>query len=246
VRYLILSDIHSNWEALEAVLAEAEGEYDDIVCCGDIVGYGADPNATTNWVWDNVRMVVRGNHDKAAVGSESIEWFNSVAKAATLWTQAELSEPNMSYLANLAEGPLEVGGFQLVHGSPLDEDDYILTPGNASQLFGYLASAVTFFGHSHLQGGFVVHRDGAETIERVPDDRTETQLALTDGCAHLINPGSVGQPRDRDPRAAYAIYDDSGRVVHYRRTFYDIESAQRKIVSAGLPDVLATRLSYGS
>jgi predicted phosphodiesterase len=245
VRYLILSDIHANWEALQAVLADAEGRHDQIVCCGDVVGYGGDPNRATEWIRQSVEHVVRGNHDKAATGSEDIEWFNPVAKRATLWTQGVLLEANSNYLRNLPKGPLQLDGFQLVHGSPLDEDDYLVSPGQAAQLFGYIAR-LTFFGHSHLQGGFLVHRDGVRPIEKVPADRSAIELTLPEGYACLINPGSVGQPRDGDPRAGYVIYETEEQVISYCRVPYDIAGAQQKIIDAGLPDVLARRLSLGA
>jgi len=246
VRYLILSDIHSNWEALEAVLADAANRYDEIVCCGDIVGYGADPNASIVWVRDHAATIVRGNHDRAATGTDDIEWFNPAARAATLWTQSKLTAANLSYLKNLPRGPLAGDGFQVAHGSPLDEDDYIVTPGQAAQLYGYLASSVTFFGHSHLQGGFLLRRSGTQPVGQVPASREEMEIRIPDDSTALVNPGSVGQPRDGDPRAAYALYSPEEKLIRYRRVHYDLETAQGKIINSGLPDVLAYRLSLGS
>lgn len=245
MRYLILSDLHANWEALQAVLADADGKHDRIVCCGDVVGYGADPNRATDWIRQSVEHVVRGNHDKAATGSDDIEWFNPVARQATLWTRRVLSKANSDYLRNLPKGPLQLDGFQLVHGSPLDEDDYIVSPGQAAQLFGYVAR-VTFFGHSHLQGGFLLHRDGVRPVERVPAGGSAMDLPLPPDHVCLINPGSVGQPRDGDSRAAYVIYDTGAQIVSYYRISYDIAAAQQKIIGAGLPDVLARRLGLGA
>lgn len=246
MRYLILSDIHANWEALEAVLADAEGRYDQILCCGDIVGYGADPNRATEWVRANVHSVVRGNHDKAIIESEILEWFNPVAKAATRWTQNELTEPNLEYLRTLPKGPALVEGFQIFHGSPFDEDDYIVTPADALQLQGYLEVGLSFFGHSHLQGGFLIHRSGVRSIRPVSDGQQQAVLDLAEDSTFLINPGSVGQPRDSDPRAAYALYHPGERLVVYRRVEYDLAKAQRKIVQVGLPEVLALRLAVGA
>jgi predicted phosphodiesterase len=120
VRYLILSDIHANWEALETVLDRATGKYDEVLCCGDLIGYGADPNAVCDWCRAHVKVVVRGNHDKASVGLEDLEWFNPVAKAAALWTQAALTPENAEYVRNLPQGPITMDGFQIIHGSPLD------------------------------------------------------------------------------------------------------------------------------
>ncbi len=245
MRYLILSDIHANWDALEAVLADARGHYDTIVCCGDVVGYGGEPNRATDWIRETVKHVVRGNHDKAATGSEDIEWFNPVAKAATLWTRETLTPVNYAFLQGLPKGPLKLNDFQIVHGSPLDEDDYIVSPGQADQLYGYL-EGLTFFGHSHLQGGFLIHRNGTREIPRVAAGESGFEFGIPPDCDCLINPGSVGQPRDGDPRAAYAIFDPEAQGVLYRRVTYAVEEAQRKIVNAGLPRVLAERLSQGA
>lgn len=246
MRYLILSDIHANWQALEAVLADAAGRCDTILCCGDLVGYGGDPDLVTDWVRQNVRHVVRGNHDKAVAGSDALEWFNPEAKAATLWTREALSGVNMSYLAQLPRGPLEFGGFQLVHGTPFDEDDYIVNESDATRFFGYLQEPLTFFGHSHLQGGFRLRRRETRRIEPVGLDQEQEELPLAEEYCYLINPGSVGQPRDADPRAGYAIYDAERAVVVYRRVAYDVAAAQLRIMQAGLPPHLARRLAVGS
>ena len=183
MRYLILSDIHANWEALEAVLGQAEGHYDQALCCGDIVGYGADPNAATEWVRDNAAAVVRGNHDKAAYSSEGVEWFNTAARRATEWTQLELDAGNLVYIGALPKGPLWIEDFLIAHGSPMDEDDYIVDAGQAGQLYGYLESEVTFFGHTHLQGGFLLHRNGMRQISQVPADAREMSVAVEEGFA---------------------------------------------------------------
>jgi len=150
VRYLILSDIHANWEGLQAVLEHARGKYDQVLCCGDLIGYGADPNPVTEWVRAHVITVVRGNHDKAAAGLDDLEWFNPVARAAAVWTQQELTADNADYIRNLPKGPLMLDGFEVVHGSPLDEDEYMLAAADAGLAFGYLDTALTFFGHTHV------------------------------------------------------------------------------------------------
>ena len=245
MRYLILSDIHGNWEALQAVLAHPRSEYDQIVCCGDLVGYGADPDAVTEWVRENVASVVRGNHDKAAAGLEDLEWFNPVAKRSALWTQAAMKPENVAYLRDLTKGPEQVNGFQILHGSPLDEDEYVVTQHDVAQIAPYLASEVSFFGHTHLQGGFLCHRNGVAPFGGVPDDAADQAIELEHDASYLINPGSVGQPRDGDPRAAYAVYDPQVRLVTLFRAEYDIAGAQRKILNAGLPEMLAARLQAG-
>jgi len=245
VRYLIVSDIHSNWEALQSVLKDAGGDYDEILCLGDIVGYGADPNAVVEWARANVKAIVRGNHDKAATEPADMAWFNPVARQGALWTMKALSEESRGYIQSLPMGPLAIGDFQIAHGSPLDEDDYIVSPSEAGQLRGYLDIAITFFGHTHVQGGFRLHHNGVRRVDSVPPSEAGSELALADDSLHLINPGSVGQPRDGDQRAAYAIYAPDDAIVNYRRVSYDIEAAQRKIIEAGLPEVLAERLSFG-
>jgi predicted phosphodiesterase len=245
VRYLILSDLHANWEALEGVLQHAEGRYDRALCCGDLVGYGADPNPVIEWVRANCSIVVRGNHDKACTGLDDLEWFNPVARAAAMWTQAHLTPENADYARTLSKGPILEGGFQVVHGSPFDEDEYVLAVDEAGQAFNYLECRVAFFGHTHVQGGFIWNRSRVETIlcPSIWGDRQE--LEIDDDCAYLINPGSVGQPRDGNPRAAYALYNSDSKIVTYCRADYNLSLAQKKIRDAGLPPILADRLGVG-
>jgi predicted phosphodiesterase len=245
VRYLILSDLHANWQALEAVVADAEGRYEQVLCCGDLVGYGADPNRIVEWVRENCPVVVRGNHDKACTGQDDLEWFNPVARQAALWTLQALTPENAEYTRNLPRGPLIVESFELVHGSPFDEDEYVLAADEASQAFSYLERRLSFFGHTHVQGGFIWNQSRVETIPHTAF-RTEPQVMEIDpACAYLINPGSAGQPRDGDPRAAYVLYDSGAQMVTYCRVPYDIEAAQKQIRGAGLPTILADRLSMG-
>ena len=245
MRYLILSDLHANWEALQAVLAQAKSTYDRIVCCGDLVGYGADPDAVTQWTRDNVAAIVRGNHDKACAGLEDLEWFNPVARQSVLWTQAVMQPDNMGYLRDLVKGPDRVDGFQIVHGSPLDEDEYVVSERDVAQVAPYLDAAVSFFGHTHLQGGFLCHRNGVKRFARMDQDAEAEAYELHVDETYYINPGSVGQPRDGDSRAAYAVYEPEARLVTLCRAEYDISSAQKKILKAGLPELLALRLQAG-
>jgi len=245
VRYLILSDIHANWEALEAVLARAQSGYDRIVCCGDVVGYGANPDAVTEWVRSNVASIVRGNHDKACAGLEDLEWFNAIARTSALWTREIMKPDNIVYLHDLAKGPERIDGFQIVHGSPLDEDEYVVSEQDVAQVAPYLDSSVSFFGHTHLQGAFLCHRNGVKRLRSVDPDSETEPLDLESNASYLINPGSVGQPRDGDPRAAYAIYQPDAHLVELCRAEYDVGAAQRKILEAGLPELLALRLAAG-
>lgn len=245
MRYLILSDIHSNLEALEAVLGHAAGQYDEAVCCGDLVGYGADPNGVVDWVRASCTAVVRGNHDKACTGLDDLDWFNPVARAAAEWTQRALTPDNIRYARSLPQGPLLLDGFQVVHGSPFDEDEYVVSAAEAGEAFGYLERRLAFFGHTHVQGGFLWNQSRVENLGRMPARAERQRLELDPECAYLVNPGSVGQPRDGDVRAAYILFDSAERHLFYHRVAYDVTAAQRKIQAAGLPAILADRLAVG-
>lgn len=237
--FLIVSDIHGNREALEAVLADAGGRYDRIVCLGDLAGYGADPNYIVEWARANVSAIVRGNHDKLCVGLESFYSYRPAARAAAEWTVNALSAENKIYLERLPRGPLPYEGFDLVHGSPLDEDEYLMTTGDVAAIHHEIETPLSFFGHTHLQGGFLIARNSVKPIDR------RLVLELEGRYTYLVNPGSVGQPRDGDPQAAYAIYSPKERVVEFRRVAYDAAAAARKIRAAGLPESLASRLLTG-
>lgn len=245
MRYLILSDIHANRHALEAVLDQAGADHDALACLGDIVGYGADPVFAVEWVRSHVKWIVRGNHDKASVGLEDLEWFNPAARKSALWTQSQLSGDQIEWIRNLPQGPVELDGFDLVHGSPLDEDEYVVGLREAAEVSPYLERAISFFGHTHLQGGFQLHRNGVLRLPRPAPDQTEVTVEVDPDSCYLLNPGSVGQPRDGDPRAAYAVYDSGRHLVTYYRVPYDIAETQRRIRAAGLPDILAERLGLG-
>ena len=225
--------------------ATKDGGWDLVVCLGDLVGYGADPNRVTEWVRANVGPVVRGNHDKACVGLDDLEWFNPAARISTLWTRANLSEENRQYLADLPRGPLAVDGFQILHGSPLDEDEYLIMMDDAEECEGALEATVTFFGHTHLQGGFRFHVRGIRRVPQMGPGSRRHDYEIDSHSKYLINPGSVGQPRDNDPRAAWCVYLPEEHQIIYRRVDYDIEAAQKKIVEAGMPEILARRLSVG-
>lgn len=238
--YLILSDIHSNREALDAVIQDASGLYDKVLCLGDIVGYGADPNYVAEWVFRNATASIRGNHDKLCVGTFDDESYNRAARLSADWTRTVLTPQNTNFLANLPRGPFRVTDFELVHGSPLDEDEYLIHAGDVAMARDGLDTKVTFFGHTHVQGGFLLARGGIRRI--LPDG----VLELEPDHLYLLNPGSVGQPRDMDPKAAYVIYTPEDRTVEYRRVKYNIAGAAQKILDAGLPPVLAARLYEGA
>ena len=245
MQYLILSDLHANWHALEAVLGDAAGHYDEIVCCGDIVGYNPQPARVLEWTRANCTRVIRGNHDKAVAGLTGLEWFNEVAQAAARWTTEALSGDQLCYLRALKRGPVQVNGFELWHGSPGDEDEYLTTPSEAADLFSLVEANVGFFGHTHVQGGFVLRRGQVTAIPQVRRDEDQYVLELDGEAAYMINPGSVGQPRDRDPRAAYSLYDPERKLVTYCRVKYAVNKTMQEIAEAGLPDTLGLRLLIG-
>ena len=245
MRYLVLSDLHGNWEALDAVLHNARGKYDKIVCCGDLVGYGPDPNRIIDWARADVYAVIRGNHDRACCGLDDLEWFNPIAQEASRWTMAALTGESLAWLRELPAGPIVVDGFMLAHGSPLDEDEYLMTLTDAANIFVYLEANLTFFGHTHLQGGFAWERGKRRLIWRPMEDESESLLYVDSDGLYLVNPGSVGQPRDTDARAAYAIYDSKTREVVLHRVGYDFDAVRHKIESSGLPPVLGARLAQG-
>ena len=247
MRYLLLSDIHSNDEALAAVLARARRRgFDRVVILGDFVGYGADPNA----VLDRLRRVrkrkvlIRGNHDKVVSGLDDGELFNPVALEAARWTESALTRRNLEFLAALPIGPVAVdGAFEICHGSPRDEDAYIFSDTDASMNFHGFRSAVCFFGHSHIPSIFTLEPHGIR-VEVVCGERVTHRLQ--EGRRYLINPGSVGQPRDRNRDSSYAIYDAKEGAVHFERVAYDVERTRQKIHQAGLPGMLGDRLLVGA
>jgi len=246
MRYLVLTDIHANLEALEACPADArDRRCDQTLVLGDLVGYGADPNGVIDRVLAlKPTAIVRGNHDKVACGLEQAEGFNAVAKSAARWTLDVLKPEYREWLANLPQGPTEVDDLvEICHGSPFDEDAYIFDELDALRALKVSTRMLCLFGHTHYPVTFELSN---ESIDSVGSSlASETQVQLRDGCKYLINPGSVGQPRDGDPRAAYAIVDTTERRVELFRATYQVEDAQAKVVKAGLPEVLAQRLAVG-
>lgn len=238
--HLILSDIHGNLEALHAVLEDAAGRYDRILCLGDVVGYGADPNAVAEWARSSADVTVRGNHDKDCCGTDSLEHYRPLAIASTMWTRTQLTPENAEYLRSLPRGPLRYEDFDLVHGSPGDEDEYLLDLADVVPAREHIGAQATFFGHTHIQGGFLLTRGG---VRRIVPSRA---LELEPDHLYLLNPGAAGQPRDGDPRAAYALYWPQERFIEYCRVEYDVPAAAKKIRAAGLPESLALRLTLGT
>jgi diadenosine tetraphosphatase ApaH/serine/threonine PP2A family protein phosphatase len=250
LRVLLLSDIHANLEALEACLAVAP-DYDFVANLGDVVGYGASPNEVVDRARELGKMFVRGNHDKAATGLIELSDFNPLAATSAIWTRDQLTPEHHQWLHSLPQGPLALEGFsqaQLVHGSPADEDLYVVSLGDALVPLLAETTPLTFFGHTHLQGGFFANGNSADGFR--PEYRTvgkaeSVSLQLKPATRYLINPGSVGQPRDGDWRAAFALFDTGAQVVHFHRTPYNLKAAQDRIFAANLPPRLATRLAAG-
>jgi len=247
VRLAILSDIHGNLEALEAVLADAkEHGYDRLLCLGDVVGYGADPEACvqrireTVWHTCGVEAVVKGNHDAAAANGMDDD-FNPAAREAVRWTRQHLCEDTLTWLTKLPM-TLETSGVLLVHASPYKPEEwiYVTTFDDASDAFTAFHQRVAFIGHSHVP--FHVLTDATYTrIER--DDRPRIRMMA--GFRYLVNVGSVGQPRDGDPRGCYEILDLEEEVLERFRVAYPVDVAADKIRNAGLPRFLADRLYRG-
>ncbi len=250
MRILVLSDIHANLEALDACLAGAPS-FDTVVNLGDIVGYGASPNEVTDRSRSLGKNFVRGNHDKAATGLTDLDDFNPMAGAAAIWTRNALTPENLDWLRALPHGPVfpaELEPMQLVHGSPNDEDEYVVSLGDALATLITLTVPMTFFGHTHLQGGFFANGTSADGFR--PEYRTVGQaesvpLQLKSSTRYMINPGSVGQPRDGDWRAAFALFDTEAQILHFHRVPYNLKAAQDRIFAANLPPRLATRLAAG-
>jgi diadenosine tetraphosphatase ApaH/serine/threonine PP2A family protein phosphatase len=254
MRILLLSDIHANLEALEACLAAAPA-HDLVVNLGDVVGYNASPNEVCDRVRAMNAPVVRGNHDRACSGERDLSEFNLVAAFSARWTQGMLHPDHLDWLRKLPVGPLRhdaLPGIELVHGAPRDEDEYLLNVSTANANFRLPGHPpLVMFGHTHVQGGFFY--EGGKTKAFAPQYESaagaaELTMPLRAGDRYLINPGSVGQPRDGDWRAAFAAYESDGngnsKVIFYRIP-YDIEQTQARILGASLPERLATRLSLG-
>lgn len=247
MRYLIISDIHANVDALDAVLTAApRAAWDRLLVLGDLVGYGGDPNAVIERILAlNPLAVIRGNHDKAACRVTTASDFNQVARAAAVWTAEALTPEHRMYLERLPPGPRTIDdAVEICHGTPFDEDHYVFDVGDAARALDAAARPVCFFGHTHLP--VVYRRDPSGDAGFIPHvEEGALQVTLSPGARYLVNPGSVGQPRDGDPRAAFAVYDTARHLLVLRRVPYDIAAAQKRIFDAGLPASLAHRLALG-
>ena len=243
MKYGIISDIHSNFGALDEVLNNME-KVDEIICLGDIVGYGTDPNYCIEKIKELNCKCVGGNHDFGVLGKVSINYFNYAARDAILWTSRQLKNDNINFLLSLSKKIVLKDNIFAVHGSPQSPLlEYILDKNTASLIFSKFDFKIYFVGHSHLAGCFSLNED---------NNRVDYMNFSNGGCIeinmnkrYIINCGSVGQPRDGNPKASYGIYDQKYGIVNIYRVSYPIHLTQKKIINAGLPRSLADRLSYG-
>ena len=245
-RFLIFSDIHSNEEALSAVMRTvSRRRYDSVLCLGDLVGYGASPNSVATRVRKIQNLkIVRGNHDKVIADPSLMTNFNNSAKTAVIWTKSRLNKTNYDYVSSIPKGPLEIEkGIFICHGSPLDEDYYLFSEFDAYQVFERFEFNICFFGHTHYPCIFKQAKEGV-TFSYLRGDYHEE--ILRKDSRYLVNPGSVGQPRDRNPYATFAEFYPETRRFIFRRVPYDIEKAAQKILKAKLPENLASRLRVGT
>jgi diadenosine tetraphosphatase ApaH/serine/threonine PP2A family protein phosphatase len=239
MRIAVLSDIHANLPALEAVLSDA-GTVDAVWHLGDVVGYGPDPDGVVDRLREIGAVGVRGNHDAAAVGGSEIDWFNPEARKAMEWTRSTISAASSAWLAALPER-LTLDGCELVHGSPREPLwEYVTSAGVARANLALLANPIGLHGHTHVPVAWLDEGGRVELVRGRPD----AGLAL-EGRQALVNPGSVGQPRDGEPTASYAILDPAAGLVTWRRVGYDVEAVQDAMRAAALPASLISRLSVG-
>lgn len=245
MRYLVLSDVHANLEALTAVLETSASDWDEVLVLGDLVGYGGDPNAVIDRIKAlPVAAMVRGNHDKVACGLDSMDSFNHVARQAIEWTMRVLTPENQRWLKELPRGPLAVDELTAIcHGAPWDEDSYLFDERDVERAMPLSGPPLCLFGHTHVPSIF---RAAGSLVEAMLPIRGERcKVSIEKDQRYLVNCGAVGQPRDGDPRAAYGLLDRQARVLTLVRTPYDVAGAQGRILGAGLPAVLAQRLALG-
>lgn len=244
MRYLIFSDIHSNLEAFEALLeCPPVKEADKYLFLGDLVGYGANPNKTIDG-FKKLKNIysIRGNHDKVIANLESSSLFNPVAAFSAEWSKLQIVDDNQVFLKQLKKGPEVVDHFiTICHGSTFDEDYYVFSMFEAVESFKFMETSIGFFGHTHFP---VIYLLRNEKIDIVPLTQ-ETKVKLDPNTRYLVNPGSIGQPRDKNPNPSFILFDSNKKELHFKRFTYNIKETQRKIREAGLPEILASRLESG-
>jgi len=243
VRYAVLSDVHGNLEALETVLTDVRrGGPAVCLCLGDTVGYGPDPNECAACIRGLAGPAIAGNHDLAAIGALDTSAFSPLARAAIEWTAGVVSEDTRRWLVTLPDR-IEAPEFLAVHGSPRDPfEEYILDLPTSLAIFSEHAFSLCLVGHSHVPGTFILEADGTVSARALP---VGERVPLARSSRYIVNVGSVGQPRDGDPRAAYLLLDTETRTVMLRRLPYPIAATREKMVARGLPIQLAQRLSLG-
>ncbi|MEF3272806.1 MAG: metallophosphatase family protein [Chloroflexus sp.] len=243
MRIVILSDIHSNIVALETVLADA-GSFDALWCLGDTVGYGPAPNECVELMRQHATVALTGNHDLACLGKISLNDFNPDARRANLWNGAQLTPANREWMLPLPPAQTVDDQYHLAHGSPREPIwEYLLMPTQALANLDWFSQPICFIGHSHVQFAFRCQKDEQRCERIIPDP--DSQLTLSADARYFINPGSVGQPRDHDPRAAYAILDTDTQTITFKRVAYDVKRTQEQMRSFGLPPALIYRLGVG-
>lgn len=242
MRIVLVSDIHSNAVALGAVLA-ALPPYDELWCLGDTIGYGPEPNACLKQMQQRAKYALTGNHDLACLGLVSLADFNSLARTANQWNNAQLEPEPRAYLQALPDKLALPPAATLAHASPRDPIwEYVLDPETAQANLKHFDTPICFVGHTHVPTIFASHADGKREFRR---GTAGELLELRPDSRYLINPGSVGQPRDGDPRAAYAVWDTDAGTIRFNRVEYDIPVTQELMRTAGLPEPLADRLAFG-
>jgi diadenosine tetraphosphatase ApaH/serine/threonine PP2A family protein phosphatase len=242
MRIVLVSDIHSNAVALDAVLA-ALPSYDELWCLGDTIGYGPEPNRCLEQMRKLAKHALTGNHDLASLGLVSLADFNALARTANQWNNEQLEPDLRAYLQELPASLPLPPAVTLAHASPRDPIwEYVLDAETARANLDHFETPICFVGHTHVPMVFMQHADGKIELRR---GRAGEVLRIKPDARYIINPGSVGQPRDGDPRAAYAIWDTRANTLRFNRVEYDIEATQRKMQAAKLPDLLAERLSFG-
>lgn len=240
MKYAIVSDIHGNIESLERALKQVDDE-DTVLCLGDIVGYGPNPNECVARIRERAKNAVLGNHDLAALENYGVEYFNEAAREAIHWTQNVLNEENRAWLNGLSY-ELRFPDFLLVHGAPVDYFEYILDKRSATKAFSLTDAPLVFIGHTHIAEYWVQEPDGTIGHKHMQDGGT---LHLEEGKRYIVDVGSVGQPRDLNPHASFVKFDSATRNVEWVRYEYPIYAVQQKIHDAHLPEYLAARLEAG-
>jgi len=240
VRYAVLSDVHSNIDALDAAFGQIR-EDDAVLCLGDIVGYGPNPNECVERIRARATATVLGNHDVAAIDDFGVAYFNPAAREAMKWTQGVLTEENRAWLDSLGY-EFRMPEFLLVHGAPANYFEYVLDKPAAARAFKATDAPLIFVGHTHIAEVYALQPDGEIKHTHLQQGG---EVALQEGVRYLINVGSIGQPRDLNPRASFAFYDPGARTVTIVRVEYPIARVQEKIASVHLPEALARRLVVG-